>query len=840
VRQVLGFQSAPRVHRYVERVYWDEIAERSQTRVWFGPRPEGFTVTPGGEEVNFTHIATRVYSAGSNPLRPGMEEKPEEVSRRTLGWWDLHYGDIADFESMYHVQNQIMKWSLVTAFLESNKLAPFLSSNSVKVDHSQRFDRWLRDTPELRFRHPVPFVPEPRWPNGREAIEILVSYAFPAEGTFKYISGGVSAGSKQDLSKATISRSIPDLRRRAGFDYKAHPDSLVMSDNAVASGVTYRLPDGGPAGQARIEIEPSKNSRFRSGSAELRIDRLETFVTGENDRGTLRTATGSGSIAALSYERTAGRVRLSDRDGSIAIGKELAQRAARIGLESTDEAQGLARAEPFLPTRGVYVVEAETGPQVLTSGSGGGRRNPPRNTTIAMAPEGPEETGWRIRLLADGSDFDRNLKLGVRTAATERPVLPDAEPAVAFAEAAPLTEGDADRIINGTKWQRIRSLETAESLLDGIPARVERTFTNTGPERVRFTAQVKTSKFKEGLKVHVTSDALYIERPAVPHDEVAFNQLINDEGTTNQLVDSLVSARGPPDQPTLTGTLRASPAAQEAVNGHADAAAAKLLEEVKTLGLDAALDRFEPEVAPEAIRALEEGKSPELLDAANRTVKADRPNGQILKAIQLYENKEFAGAVENATRAFLGKPSPEVIAATLHYCDQRGAKALGEYFAVKSGLFPEMSAHLRNSVEIRVNGGKIDVVLELKPEVPREPIFLSERDAVIDAFTGQTSPALYYVEDARVLSKLDGTAAPGPTLSDAARNPRLRWTKFTVKGLGGYEPLKLRVGKSVYQRSMIGRSRPTVDAAIGNEPVLYLVRPCTREEDGEDCDESKS
>jgi hypothetical protein len=151
-----------------------------------------------------------------------------------------------------------------------------------------------------------------------------------------------------------------------------------------------------------------------------------------------------------------------------------------------------------------------------------------------------------------------------------------------------------------------------------------------------------------------------------------------------------------------------------------------------------------------------------------------------------------------------------------------------------------MSAHLRNSVEIRVNGGKIDVVLELKPEVPREPIFLSERDAVIDAFTGQTSPALYYVEDARVLSKLDGTAAPGPTLSDAARNPRLRWTKFTVKGLGGYEPLKLRVGKSVYQRSMIGRSRPTVDAAIGNEPVLYLVRPCTREEDGEDCDESKS
>ena len=144
VKEVYGFRSIPRIARYVEAVYWSESRDLTGTRLWFGPKPEGFRAYPGVADMNFAHIATRVYSAGNNDLRPGQETKPPEVSRRALDWWDVHYGLIADYEPMYHLQNQIMKWSLATALLEDSKQAAYLGEDFVLVDHSQRFDRWLR------------------------------------------------------------------------------------------------------------------------------------------------------------------------------------------------------------------------------------------------------------------------------------------------------------------------------------------------------------------------------------------------------------------------------------------------------------------------------------------------------------------------------------------------------------------------------------------------------------------------------------------------------------------------------------------------------------------------
>ena len=150
--------------------------------------------------------------------------------------------------------------------------------------------------------------------------------------------------------------------------------------------------------------------------------------------------------------------------------------------------------------------------------------------------------------------------------------------------------------------------------------------------------------------------------------------------------------------------------------------------------------------------------------------------------------------------AFTGRPGPIVASAAMRYADHQGASALGEYFAVKSGMFPGMSSEARAAVKVVFRDGKIEVVLELTPDLPREPLFhgAGVELAVADLIGPSTPSSLFYIEDKAILSKLDGTLAPGPSLSEAARNPRVVWTKFTAKGLGTYQPLKVRVGDKVY------------------------------------------
>src|SRR5262249_39567437 len=150
--RVPGFLSQSRMP---PSAYWWEGFSKPDGRLWFAPKKEAFTRSENGSELRFQHVAARVFAAGSNRDHPERSETtPREDDRRAVGWWGRHFADVADYEQAYHLQNEIMKWSVITGFFHARGLAPYLQD--VKVDHGARFGQWYeQNRSQLRYTLPV-------------------------------------------------------------------------------------------------------------------------------------------------------------------------------------------------------------------------------------------------------------------------------------------------------------------------------------------------------------------------------------------------------------------------------------------------------------------------------------------------------------------------------------------------------------------------------------------------------------------------------------------------------------------------------------------------------------
>ncbi|WP_437754611.1 hypothetical protein [Sorangium sp. So ce1389] len=255
---VPGFLSHPRLR--MEPAWEEESKRLSATRLWFGPKPESYAKSTFGDAMWLGHIGTRIFAAGSDPTTPGKEEQPSEESRRTLGWWDRHYADVADYEQQYHVLNQIMKWSILTGW----KPYTFSFLEGVPVDRKDRFDRWLdREKANLRYQHPVAFRPESEWATQTECIDLLVSYPFDSFGSISYVYGGVS------LAGEGVLRSIPKV---SSGSPRALRQAFAAGDDAAAA-LRARPVYAGPG---RASVSLSRASRTRQGAVDLRLGGVET------------------------------------------------------------------------------------------------------------------------------------------------------------------------------------------------------------------------------------------------------------------------------------------------------------------------------------------------------------------------------------------------------------------------------------------------------------------------------------------------------------------------------------------------------------------------------------
>lgn len=317
VVQVAGFLTKPRVQ--LETRWEEEIARLPSTRLWFGPRSGSYARSKGGDALWFEHIATRVFAAGSDPASPGKESQPNEMSRRTLGWWDRHYAAVADFEQQYHLQNQIEKWSLITG--QWRDRLQFLGS--VRVDHSLRFDRWYeQEKPRLQYKYPIQLRPEKDWVTGTECLDLLQSYPFQGfEGSksISSITGGVSLGGRAAIASAPkIVADAPWSMRQLAQEAAHGGEGVVKTARPAPA---YK-----GAGEALVtlgETAPTRMGAKDLGLGEVRV-RSNSFGAGEMK---LAVTSDKGSIGAVTAHKEGGGVRLGWRSGEVHAGAVDAEKA---------------------------------------------------------------------------------------------------------------------------------------------------------------------------------------------------------------------------------------------------------------------------------------------------------------------------------------------------------------------------------------------------------------------------------------------------------------------------------------------------------------------------------
>lgn len=277
---ITGFLSVPTLEEQLEEV---ETPELNRTRIWFGPRMDRIAWGSDGTTLHFAHVASRVYAASSASANPGQEAEAVGSSRQVLGWWDRHFAQVAEYEPQFHLQNQIMKWSVVAAWLSRERLLGDLGGAS--FESSLRFDRWLASEPDLRMGATVSLLPEARWRGGTECLNRLASRVInQGPGRRSLIHGGVSLGSRRTLDAThRVSPEVPPALRRSGNSHEIRDGAHLIESGARVRSELPPPEAGGREARAQIAVSPEAREAARTvGRApegELRVSADQHAVT---------------------------------------------------------------------------------------------------------------------------------------------------------------------------------------------------------------------------------------------------------------------------------------------------------------------------------------------------------------------------------------------------------------------------------------------------------------------------------------------------------------------------------------------------------------------------------
>ena len=256
-------------------IYQNELRELSNTRLWFGPQRLGFQVSKDGNSLLLARIATRLYAASATALKPGEESEANAQSSAFLGWWDDHFQEVANYEPEYERLNQVMKWSLVLAWLqERGDLAQLDFLKAVPVEKGNWFPDWARKHPELRFSdwNQIHFNPRGHLGLKTESLPLLMSETYELFGESQWLRGGVSLAERKLFTDAPrLSSSLGQQLRRSNLKYA---DDLVPGTLRNLENVEYRFATQGA--RQTLAIHPPGQTRLR--------DRISEIATGPIDR----------------------------------------------------------------------------------------------------------------------------------------------------------------------------------------------------------------------------------------------------------------------------------------------------------------------------------------------------------------------------------------------------------------------------------------------------------------------------------------------------------------------------------------------------------------------------
>lgn len=797
IDHVYGFQSSPIDGPRLEPAYWAETWALPSTRLWFGPNPNSYKGAPNDPEgLNFSHIGARVYSAGSNPLNPGEETKPNEPSRRIFGWWDRHFSAVADHEEQYHVQNQIMKWSVIAGWLQSESRLADLGE--IEVDRSLRFDRWYKANQEkLRFKHSLPMLPEDRWLGGTECIEILRSYGFPAAGSNSaVIEGGVSLGGLDNAAnlESRYSSSIPLELRRAGLNY----EKSVLGRLVNLKDSAFELP-ALSRGRALVEAVIPSKARLRMGGTELAFQKLRSEVSASSGLKEIALKADDLPVGVLRIDTAAKGNRLSFESASLLRERSLLDSfSERVAWDDMGSSM-LGADDAFLPPTGHYVVELEQGQMgaVDLGGSGAGGGGPPRIIRMA-GPAGKEPREGKIYLQT----------ALLRPFETNDPVR---------MEVALLTRKEAVDYVNRHPWQRLSPLPDRE-----MPGQLERVFVEQGPPESAVPIKVRTGdpSLKEVDGYFGDGGVLYLKRPQGADAKVQqlFNDLVVDAGihgedlglawrTQQKTLDLMISsAEG-----------RGIKAASLLKEGRYEEA----LDELRTAGREGRLREAVESYQGQLSSYLAEGQA------------SKKPSTRLIAALDSLRRQWPTEAVDELRAAVAEvREGPGGIFHGRQAFREAGSEAASDFVEARLGQVEGLSPELASRIQLKSVGNRLHTFVDMKALAPGRALSRSEQEKI--ALSIAESPLdQVYVEDTALLNKFDWDGTPGPSLSEISRSPDVAWVILDAPELGTFRPGFLLDGK----RKLVRREIPQLSQRLSPEHLppqpqrIYLLRSCDRNGD---------
>jgi len=824
-----GFRTMQTEGPRIEPIYWNEIWDLPNTRLWFGTQSGGYKGSPESDGgLRFAHICTRVYAAGSDPLKPGKETTPAENSRRVMGWWDRHYAKVADYEQQYHVQNQIMKWSVITGWMAEHNVLTDLES--VAVDRSLRFDNWYTENENLRFRRQIPFLPENEWLGGTECIEALQSYYFQMAGTFSaYIQGGVTLGSSRSLSKATkISAEIPRSLRRSGLDYSKPGLQNIR-------GTKFELPPAS-RGQAWVRMKLAQKTRMRAMGAEFSTEALSTSINRRGATGSLRIGMNAGDLGVLNFHKTGNGVKLAWGEGSLSADAK-AMQALGKSYFAKDQMEALITAqETFSPVRGDYIVQVGgKSPEVLRTGGGG------------LGGGGPPPA--RILRFANGSPGGKKPHL--QAAAVPEPDSPLArayqimgmqmkeQPLEMFT--LPLDE--AMTRVNQASWQRLQALPSGKTQ----PGVVGRVFTDKGPGQNARSIFIQTGDPQLGkLKAFVQDDLLFVKRPATAEANKVFNDFVVRHQITSEQVENVIAAATTGDAQAAiplgvsTGRIHGIRAGELMAQGKYDKAVAELLEASKSKSLGEAVSSYQQTGPRELAKRLVRGENTSAGTTFAKTYGFESNPDIMLTSVIM----DIRASQPQKAAQRLKKISAEIDSTSLSEplkseMSTVAMKSSGDYINIRSGRFEGFAEALTGKVGLRNNGFRVHTVLPKKALKTQGKLSHQERTDLAALFV-EEPPQAVYVQDNRILNKFDWDGAPESSLQKAMRDPQFVWERLSTQEIGKFRPSVLMeedvrfIQRPMPKQRTATRSLQPKGAVrpASKKPYIYTVRSCDANGDG--------
>ncbi|MER9070425.1 hypothetical protein NKH84_28380 [Mesorhizobium sp. M0902] len=268
-------------------IYEAESQKLRYARLWLGPSDLGFQVSDELSSVFFAPNATRIYSAGSDPLHPGVELETSAFFAAGIDWWNDHYDEVARIEPEYQRLNQIMKWSIVIGWLNGfSDKAELNFLASVSVDHSKRFPDWATQNSKLKFHQwdEVKFLPAGDKGTTTEALPLLSG---PVS------SGGVSLASRETAKRAPIALQIDKTLLRSNLDYTAGEGALKNLEGAL---FTFK---GDTPDLASMIARAKPEAKFRATTAQLANSEVERTIIATADTVQLNTRVGDVALGDL-------------------------------------------------------------------------------------------------------------------------------------------------------------------------------------------------------------------------------------------------------------------------------------------------------------------------------------------------------------------------------------------------------------------------------------------------------------------------------------------------------------------------------------------------------------